>query len=120
MLFRLKFGRFFHSVSLISLTHILLSHLEVYSFMKNQWNKIIIICEDSNDVKIIVNDKIHKSKLRPQYKLKEHNSLRRALNCFGNIFFDCDSKEPKASLLKELNYLKMIIIYLIFIMYKIQ
>ena len=79
--------------------------------MKNQWNKIIIICEEFNDLKIIANGELHKSKLRPQYRLKEQNSLRRALNCFDNIIFDFNSKERKASLLKELNYLKMIIIY---------
>ena len=50
--------------------------------MKNQWNKVIIICEDLDDLTIILNDKIHISKLRPQYKLQEQNSIRRAFNFF--------------------------------------
>jgi len=56
--------------------------------MKNQWNKVIIICEDSDDLTIILNDKIHISKLRPQYKLQEQNSIRRAFKFFQHRPFD--------------------------------
>ena len=45
--------------------------------MKNQWNKVIIICKDSK-ILMICNDKIHTSNLRPQYQLQEQNSIRRA------------------------------------------
>ena len=45
--------------------------------MKNQWNKVIIICKDS-EILMIFNDKIHTSNLRPQYQLQEQNSIRRA------------------------------------------
>jgi len=57
----------------------------------NQWNKVIIICEDSDDLTIILNDKIHKSKLRPQYKLQEENSIRRALKFLPHFHLTLNS-----------------------------
>ena len=72
--------------------------------MKSQWNKVSIICEDFNDLKIIANGELHKSKLRPQYRLKEQNSLRRALNCFENIFLIATLKPAQRIELFENDY----------------